>query len=138
MSNGATTIEDERLMQLQETRNSENQNQPDNPTVGTLSFGQKISQHRLILGAAVFFDFLGIIPLVCVVTNFLFGLVLFFYFGGKSGKEKQLIGKVAGGMSVRSEFIKIGLPTLGASIIDSLLSFLPACVGVALLRIYLS
>lgn len=90
-----------------------------------LSFGKKISHHWLILMTAVFFDILALIPFLCVVFNFLFGLVLFLYFGPK---------KKTGG----SELTKIALPILGGSIIDFFLSIFPVNIGAALIRIALS
>ncbi len=89
-----------------------------------LSFGKKISKHWPILMAAVFFDILGLIPFIDVVFNFLFGLVLFLYFGPKS----------KGG----SELFKIGLPVLIGSIIDFIFSIFPANIAAALIRIALS
>ncbi|MFA4890154.1 MAG: hypothetical protein WC587_00755 [Candidatus Paceibacterota bacterium] len=89
-----------------------------------LSFGKKVSEHWLILVAAVLFDIVGLIPGLCIVVNFLFGLILFLYFGPKS----------KGG----SEFTKIFLPIAGGSVIDFFIGVLPVNIGAALFRIALS
>jgi hypothetical protein len=89
-----------------------------------LSFGKKVSEHWLIVATAVLFDIFGLIPGLSVVVNFLFGLVLFMYFGPKS----------KGG----SEFTKIFLPIAGGSVIDFFVGVLPTCIGSALIRIALS
>lgn len=89
-----------------------------------LSFGKKVSEHWLILAAAVLFDVIGLIPGLCIVVNFLFGLILFLYFGPKS----------KGG----SELTKIFLPIAGGSIVDFFVGVLPVNIGAALIRIALS
>ena len=91
-----------------------------------LNFGKKISQHWLILVAAVFFDILGLIPLFSVAVNFIFGLILFLYFGPKKKK------------GAGSELTKIALPILGGSIIDFFTGIFPTNIGAALIRIALS
>jgi hypothetical protein len=90
----------------------------------SLSFGKKLSQHWLIIGAALLFDLVGLIPFLSIAVNLIFGLVLFLYFGPKK--------KTAG-----SELLKIGLPIAVGSIFDSVLSFLPVNTGAALIRIAL-
>lgn len=84
-----------------------------------LSFGKKISNHWLILAAAVLFDILGLIPILSIATNFIFGLILFLYFGNK--------GEVP--------FLKSGLLMGGGIIIDAFVSILPVCIGTSLYRI---
>lgn len=88
------------------------------------SFGQKLSNHWPILMWAIFFDIFGLIPLVDVVVNFIFGLVLFIYFGPK---------RKSGG----SEFTKIGIPVAVGSIFDAFFSILPVNIAAALIRIAL-
>jgi len=90
-----------------------------------LSFGQKISQHWIILVGAVFFDILALIPGIAVVFNFIFGGILFLYFGSKK--------KGAG-----SELTKIALPIMAGSVIDFFIGILPVNIGAALIRIALS
>ena len=97
MSN-ATTIENERWLELQEAQAE--QSTAETSSKEKLSFGQKVSKHWLILGIAAFFDLLGLIPYLGIVFNFIFGLVLFLYFGPKS------------------VFKKVVLPIAGASFID--------------------
>ena len=93
-------------------------------TEGKDKFGQKLSNHWPILMWAVFFDILGLIPLLSVVTNFIFALVLLIYFGPK----KKLGG---------SEFTKIGIPVAVGSVFDAFLSILPVSIATALIRIAL-
>ena len=94
-----------------------------------LSFRQKVSEHWLILAVAVLFDIIGMIPVICVITNFLFGLVLFLYFGPKSKPGTGFL---------QSEFTKIFLPIAGGSIIDFFVGGWPVNIGAALIRIALS
>ncbi|MEK7647328.1 MAG: hypothetical protein AAB378_03115 [Patescibacteria group bacterium] len=101
-----------------------------NPAALALTFRQKLSEHWIILATAGFFDIIALIPFVSIVTNPAFGLILFLYFGPKS----------KGG----SELLKIGLPTAGGTILDTVSSaipfadLLPFNIGVALIRIALS
>jgi hypothetical protein len=137
--NDATTIENERLMQLQEERLKDETSKSSTAKTATpLSFFKKISKHWLILITAVFFDILALIPFVNIAFNLCFGGILFLYFSGKSGKEKKLLGKIASGKSLQSEFIKIGLPVGIGSIADFFFSILPVNLGTALIRIALS
>lgn len=47
---------------------------------------KKFGEHWLIfLGVAPFFDLIALIPLVSVITNPIFGGILFLYFGSKKG-----------------------------------------------------
>ena len=85
-----------------------------------LSFWQKLSRYWLILVAALFFDLLGAIPFIGVVFNFLFGLILYLYFGPK---------KVWTG---------IALPAVIGSIMDLFLSIVPVNIGAAVIRIALA
>lgn len=119
------TIEEERMGQLQQERL---ENSPDEEIIAsetTLSFGKKVSQHWLILAGAALFDIIGIIPGIAVVFNFIFGLILYLYFGSKK--------KTRG-----SELLKIGLPIMGGSIVDFFIGILPVNIGAALIRIALS
>lgn len=123
--NGATnTIENERLAMLNEARKAI-AGSPVAKVELALSFGKKISRHWLILATAVIFDLLAMIPFLCIVINFIFGLVLFLYFGPKT--------KTSG-----SEFVKIALPVAGGSVIDFFMSVFPVNIGTALIRIALS
>lgn len=122
-----TTIEEERMGELQQERLATDSIQDEAvPSPKTkLSFGKKVSQHWLILATAVIFDIFGMIPFVCVISNFIFGLILFPYFGPKRKK--------AG-----SELTRIALPILAGSVIDFFLGILPVNSGTALIRIALS
>lgn len=122
MANDMAIIEDERMVMLNQDRKDVLES-PMAKAGAVLSFGQKVSKHWLILAAAVLFDILAIIPFFSVVFNFLFGLVLFLYFGSKS----------KGG----SELMKIALPIGLGSIVDFFLSILPVNIGAALIRIAL-
>lgn len=122
-----TTIEEERMGELQQERLAADSIQDEAiPSPKTkLSFSQKISQHWLILATAALFDLFGIIPGIAVVFNFIFGGILFLYFGSKK--------KGAG-----SELTKIALPIMAGSIIDFFIGILPVNIGAALIRIALS
>ena len=96
------------------------------PTKVAIGFLQKCGEHWLILVAALFFDLIALIPAVSIITNPVFGGILFLYFGPKS----------KGG-----EFLKIALPVAGGTALDSVSSFIPGLdliplnIGVALIRI---
>ena len=124
-----TMEEGERMGALQQARlAAEAARNPAGAAVNpkaALSFWKKISQHWLILVTAVFFDIIGLIPFVDVVVNFIFGLILYLYFGSKP--------KTGG-----SELLKIGLPIGIGSALDSIFSFLPVNIAAALIRIFLS
>ena len=85
MDEELTIEEEQRMGQLQQGRLvadlAENEVVPIKKT--KLSFWNKVSQHWLILVGAAFFDLLALIPFLDVVVNFIFGLVLFLYFGPK-------------------------------------------------------
>jgi len=121
--NDITTIEDERMAMLNQARKAI-AGGPMAKAKLALSFGKKVSNHWLILMAAVLFDILALIPFLCVVFNLLFGLVLFLYFGPKS----------KGG----SEFTRIALPIGIGSFFDFFLSVLPVNIAAALIRIALN
>jgi hypothetical protein len=87
-----------------------------------LNFSKKLSEHWLILCVAGLFDLVALIPLVSVIVNACWGLVLFMYFGPKS----------KGG-----ELTKIALPIAVGSIIDSVFSILPVNIAATVLRIAL-
>lgn len=122
-----TTIEEERMGELQQERLAVDSIQDEVvPSPKTkLSFGSKVSQHWLILATAVLFDIFGLIPGITVVFNFIFGGILFLYFGSKK--------KGAG-----SELTKIALPIMAGSVIDFFIGILPVNIGAALIRIALS
>lgn len=90
-----------------------------------MSFGEKVSEHWPILIAAIFFDFLAMIPFLSVVVNFAFAGLLFLYFGSKK--------KTSG-----SELKNIVLPVFLGSIGDMFLSILPVNFAAALYRIWVS
>ncbi|MBU2263438.1 hypothetical protein KJ750_02160 [Patescibacteria group bacterium] len=121
--NDVNTIEDERLAMLNQARKAIVAS-PIAKAGLVFSFGKKVSNHWLILMAAVIFDILALIPFISVVFNLLFGLVLFLYFGPKS----------KGG----SEFTRIVLPIGIGSIFDFFLSVLPVNIAAALIRIALN
>lgn len=118
MANGTATIEDERMAMLNQGRKAI-AGSPMAKAGAVLSFGQKVSKYWLILAAAVLFDILGLIPILSIATNFIFGLILFLYFGNK--------GEVP--------FLKSGLLMGGGIIIDAFLSIFPVCIGTSLYRI---
>ncbi len=124
-----TEIENQQLEELNEARNLDSQDldsqNKKNAVPSVLSFWDKVSEHRLILAAAAFFDILGLIPAVAVFFNFIFGGILFLYFGPKK-------------KSGESELIKIVLPIGLGSIIDFFIGILPVNIGAALIRIALS
>ncbi len=122
-----TANEEQRMGQLQQERFAADSAKGEaSPTrKAKLSFWSKVSQHWLILATAVLFDLLGPIPALSIVINFIFGGILYLYFGSK---------KKTGG----SELLKIGLPIGLGSIFDSILSVLPVNIAAALIRIALS
>jgi hypothetical protein len=133
MDDELTMEEEERMGELQQDRLEDYSAEEETPPVPKkLSFSQKISQHWLILATAGLFDILAFIPFLDVVVNFIFGLILFLYFGPKK-------------KTASSELLKIGLPVLGGSIVDFLVDsvsgaggLFPANIGAALIRIALS
>lgn len=91
-----------------------------------LSFGKKIKKHWVIILVAVIFDVIGLIPFVSVIANITFGLILFLYFGSK--KKNSAIDNLVG----------IVLPQVLGNMLDWILSFIPVCLGTALIRIFFS
>src|SRR3989338_1822584 len=85
MENNLSQIENKRMAGLNQARQMANiaEAAAKGPASLALSFWQKLSKHWFILLAALFFDLLGLIPFLGVVFNFLFGLILFLYFGPK-------------------------------------------------------
>ncbi len=127
-----TALEEQRLGNLQQARLGSAGSADDLAEDGAtsarsvkLSFWSKVSQHWLILATALLFDLFGLIPAISVAVNFIFGGILYLYFGSK---------KKTGG----SELLKIGLPIGLGSIFDSILSVLPVNIAAALIRIALS
>lgn len=103
-----------------------------------LSLGKKISKHWLLLSGAALFDIFAFIPGISIAGNILFGLILFLYFGPKSGMAKKMTAKGASGFSMQSELMKIGLPVAGLSIADFFMGILPANIAATVIRIMLS
>ncbi len=89
-----------------------------------LSFGEKVSREWFILGVAAVFDILAMIPIVSVVFNFLFGLILYLYFGPKRKGKKG------------SEFSRIGVPMMAGSVVDFFVGIFPVNIGTTLIRIW--
>lgn len=117
--------ENQRLMELQQARMAAKPTAAKTPTTQAkeaLSFGKKVSEHRLILAIAAFFDLLALIPFASVFFNFCFGGVLFYYFGPKRKPGD-------------SELKKIFLPIMVGSIADFFLSILPVNIAATLIRI---
>ena len=83
--------------------NIEQENDTESPE--PLSFEKRAMQHWPIWLTAAFFDVLGLIPFLGIVTNFCFGAIMFFYFG----RKKAVMGIIA--------------PIIIGSIIDFLMSF---------------
>ena len=143
MENGMNAIEEQRMSRLQQARHLKvlakaATGGPVAKAKLILSFRQKLSQHWLILFAAVLFDIFALIPVISIVGNLLFGILLFLYFGPKSGRTKKIMAKGASGLSMQSELMKIGLPVMGLSIVDFFMGVLPANVAAAVIRIMLS
>ena len=91
-----------------------------------LSFGKKLSKHWVIILVAVIFDVFALIPIVAVLFNLTFALILFLYFGSKKKK---------GGSS---NLVGIVLPEVIGSALDWIISVIPVNIGTALIRIFLS
>jgi len=89
------------------------------------SFPRKIAQNWLILSVAFLFDIFAMIPVISIVINACFGLILFMYFGPKKKRGE-------------SELLKIGLPMALGSIIDFFVGILPVNIAATLIRIALS
>ena len=122
-------IEQERLERFNQARAQEKMEeevQPKKSPGSVLSFGDKISKYWPILAAAVFFDVLALIPFVSVIVNFLFGAILYFYFGSKSKNKKAL-----------KSLFYILVPIVLGSAIDWLFSLVPVNIFAAFSRIAL-
>jgi hypothetical protein len=90
-----------------------------------LSFRKKISEHWMILFAAVIFDIFGMIPIIGELFDLAFGLILWLYFGSKK-KPGQ------------SDLLGIVLPEFIGSAVRLVVSILPVNVATALIRIAMS
>jgi len=90
-----------------------------------MSFGKKLSKHWMILFAAAIFDIFGLIPILGDLSDFAFGILLWFYFHSK---------KTQAG----TDFKGILLPEFVGSVVRLPFSFLPVNVGTTLYRISLS
>ncbi len=97
-----------------------------NQVKSVLSFRKKISKYWPIFFLAVIFDLIGLIPVVNVMGNFLFGIILFIKFGSK----KNIKGT--------DNLIGIAMPILLGSALDWIISIVPVNLGAALIRIALS
>lgn len=122
-------IEEERMgrfNQARARREMEEDAQPEKSPGSVLSFGDKIIKYWPILAAAVFFDLLALIPFVSVIVNFLFGAILYFYFGSKSKNKKAL-----------KSLFYILIPIILGSAIDWIFSLVPVNIFAAFSRIAL-
>ncbi|MFH1979081.1 MAG: hypothetical protein ABII97_01705, partial [Patescibacteria group bacterium] len=119
MTNETTTIEEERMLRLQENRNLESQSTESKTSKirATTSVKSKISDNWLILASAGFFDLIGMLPFVAPITNFLWGGILYWHFGKKNF------------------FKKTGTTIALGSLADFFLGVLPVCLGATLVRI---
>lgn len=124
----ATTIENERMIQLQEERMMQEEQMEKQTKTKKKSFSEKAKQHQLLIITAVFFDVLALIPGLSVVFNTIFAGIVFVYFLGK----KDL------GEGIQSSLSTIFLPFSLGTIIDSIFSFLPVNLAVVLIKIYKS
>ncbi|MBU1091419.1 hypothetical protein KKA27_00950 [Patescibacteria group bacterium] len=124
----ATTIENERMMQMQEESKRREEKENTNARVAPkkLSFWKKVREHELILWVAAFFDVLALIPFLSIIFNTIFAGILFVYFFGKKSLGKEM----------QSGLKTIFLPSFLGTIIDSVFSILPVNTTVALIRIY--
>jgi len=125
----AATIEQQRWEQLQEERLAEKEKSELGKKLkkrkkAKLTFLQKVSKYWLILTVAAFFDVVGLVPGLSVVTNFIFGLILWLYF---------VLRKTKGG----NDLLHIGLPILGGSIVDFFIGIVPTCLAATLIKIAL-
>ena len=122
-------IEEERAGRLNQARaqgKTKEESIAENQPRSALSFGDKISKYWPILAAAVFFDLLALIPFVSVIVNFLFGAVLYFYFGSKS-KNKNIFNSL----------LYIFVPIVLGSAVDWFFSLIPVNIFAVLSRIAL-
>ncbi|MFC1756796.1 hypothetical protein ACFLZC_01390 [Patescibacteria group bacterium] len=117
--NEATTIENQRLLDLESSR-AENKQEKIDKKQSKLAVWKniwnKVSENWLILMFALFFDVLGLIPFIGVVFNFIFVGILYLKFGGKG-------------------FGKTAITVAGGSIIDFFVGILPVNVTATLVRI---
>ncbi|MFA5777425.1 MAG: hypothetical protein WC906_03230 [Parcubacteria group bacterium] len=122
--------EAENSMNLVNARNNGKSSQSVNPvkkaTSVALSFKEKLSKHWVILLVAVLCDIVGLIPILSIIVNLGFGLILFLYFGSKKTKNPS------------ANLLGIVLPELLGSVFDWILSVLPVNIGTTLIRIALS
>lgn len=123
----ATTIEEQRWLELQESRQTKEEEKELKRALGKrkkkkLSFSQKISKHWLILAAAAMFDVFGLIPFLGIAVNFVFGLILWLYF---------VIQKSKGG----NDLVDIGMPILGGSVVDFFVGIVPVNTATTLIKI---
>jgi len=127
----AATIENKRWTQLQSERKADGEiggrNEAASLKVEKLTFWQKVSKHWLLVVAAVIFDIFGLIPILSIVVNFIFGLIIFLYFANRKG---------AGSLS--SGLMKVFFPISLASILDAFFSLLPVNTCAALSHIYIN
>ena len=122
-------IEEENMGRLNQARaqgKTKEESIAENQPRSALSFGDKISKYWPILAVAVFFDLLALIPFVSVIVNFLFGAVLYFYFGSKSKNKKAL-----------KSLFYILVPIVLGSAIDWLFSLVPVNIFATFSRIAL-
>ncbi|MFA5777616.1 MAG: hypothetical protein WC906_04205 [Parcubacteria group bacterium] len=91
-----------------------------------LSFGKKLKKYWVILLISAIADLFGAIPVLSVIVNLGFGLILFLYFGSKKTKNPS------------ANLLGIVLPELLGSVFDWILSVLPVNIGTTLIRIALS
>lgn len=97
-----------------------------NQIVSALSLREKLSNHWMIMFWAGCFDLVGLIPYLCVLTNFGFALILFLYFGSKRKKGDP------------SEFTGIVIPEIIGNIADVIIPIFPVNIGTTLYRIILA
>lgn len=88
------------------------------------SLFSKVLNHWAIFLTSVFFDLIGLIPLINIFSNALFALILFIVFGIKKKADSQ------------SAIFTIVLPMTVGAAVDTVLSFFPTCMGGCLVRIY--
>lgn len=129
----AEAIEEQQWLELQQARQMEIEMEEEEALQKAkkkaakkkLSFLQKVSEHWLILTTAALFDLIGLIPGLCIVTNFVFGLILWLCFAIKRTGE-----------DTSSNLLSIGLPILGGSVIDFFIGIMPTCITATLTKIF--
>lgn len=70
-----------------------------NPISDAANIPKKLSEHWIILGIAILFDIVGLIPFVGIIANPLFGLALYLYLKIKTDSS-NLGFKIGGGTAV--------------------------------------